>query len=101
MIAWILSIVSGLVFCIYLAMSALLLFGLTLGESRFNHLMARLAGPPFVFIEMTFFLCIAFHIANGVRTLLMDLCLWVDDQRDMWYVFIVIAIIIFAFHFFL
>ncbi|MBN1128130.1 MAG: hypothetical protein JXA71_04055, partial [Chitinispirillaceae bacterium] len=71
---------------------------LPLGERRFNALMHAFFSPWVLALEMLVLLSLLYHLFNGLRMLLVDAGLWIEDHRDMLYVAIVIILALFGFH---
>ena len=99
MVAWVISIISGFAIGGYLIINALVIFGLTRGEHYFDAIMKMMFSPFVLVIEMLLFIAVLYHIFNGIRVLLFDFGLWIEDQKDILYVALIAIIVLFAFHF--
>jgi succinate dehydrogenase / fumarate reductase cytochrome b subunit len=99
MVAWVINIISGFAIGSYCIINALVIFELTRGEHHFDAIMKMMFSPFVLVIEMLLFIAVLYHIFNGIRVLLFDFGLWIEDQKDIFYVVVIAIMIIFAVHF--
>jgi succinate dehydrogenase cytochrome b556 subunit len=98
-IAWAANIISGCAVIVYAVLHGCVIAALALGKQRFDGLIRHLASPWMTILEMAVITAVMYHFTNGIRLLLCDAGFWVEDERDMLSVALVIVLIVAGFHF--
>ncbi len=87
----------ALIFYVVAHLSHLVL--LTMGEAVYNRVVVLLRSPVMLLLEGLVVVAIQFHILNGIRLLLINGGIWLDDQQDMAWVVLAAILILFIYHF--
>ena len=90
--------ITGLLILGYLYLHLILLSAILspLGSRHFNAVAAVVERPPFIFADIILFAIILFHGVNGVRLILADLGLLIQQNRfAIWTAMTVVAVMVF------
>ena len=88
--AWILHRLSGLGLIFYLLLHIWVISHLSGGERSFDGIMHFFGSPFFKFMEVGLVGVILYHLFNGLRVTLVDMGVWVEKQKTLYIVAVVI-----------
>lgn len=98
MAAWLLHIVCGCGAIAYLFFCTLVVAAAALGKARFDGLMQSLLCPPWNYLETGAFFSLVFHCVNGIRVVFINAGIWIEDQKDMFYVALIMIVAVIVYH---
>jgi len=94
--AWILHRLTGLALIFYLSIHLWVINTLTGGPEKFNNVMKFLGSPLFKYLEVGLWFVILFHAFNGVRILIVDFSKGSLYHKNLFWVLMVIAFVMWA-----
>ena len=88
--AWILHRLSGLGLILYLLIHIWVIHHLAVGQEEFDGVMRFLSSPLFKFLEVGLVGVILYHLWNGLRITLFDFGLFIEKQKRVFGVAVVL-----------
>ena len=95
--AFVLHRLSGLCLAAYIFLHLIVLGSEFLfGKGTFNLLMGTLEWPLFKMLEVCLIAVIAYHLINGTRIVIIDLCRAVKAQKVLFWIVMILTVIVFV-----
>jgi succinate dehydrogenase / fumarate reductase cytochrome b subunit len=99
--AFVLHRITGLSLIFYLLTHILVISTSLRGPKAFNNLLTVLTSPPFIVADLALLAAILFHGLNGVRILLFDLGVGIRQQKLIFWLLLLPAVVIWLITFYL
>lgn len=84
--AWMLQRVTGVALILYLLTHIGVLSTAVVGEKTFDDVLAFLQTPAFVALDLLLLAAVVYHMANGIRVILLDLGIGIRQQALAWWI---------------
>ncbi|MFW9928021.1 MAG: succinate dehydrogenase, cytochrome b556 subunit [Candidatus Thorarchaeota archaeon] len=92
--AWLLHRITGLIIVGYIFLHLYELFALTQGSEAYNNHAFDFTQPLYLLLDVGLIAILAYHGLNGLRIILFDLGLFVNDQKNLFLIILVATAII-------